>query len=162
MKMTKLRSLAKLPNGSHARLLLCRYKDGTRDKVLLTFLNEPLAVLFHELIRITDIVVRHHSMTVLTCARYALQQRMISEIHVDYFNRPDHDNTLTNVAAHKGVCLAPVFLNDHNGEFAWLDFDSDVVIPCGIYTHKNDKRPSLHAFIELLQHFYRDQQNFKV
>ena len=92
----------------------------------------------------------------------ALQQRMISEIHVDYFNSPDHDNTLTNVAAHKGVCLAPGFLNDHNGEFAWLDFDSNVVIPCGVYTHKNDKRQSLHAFIELLQHFYRDQPDFKV
>ena len=92
----------------------------------------------------------------------ALQQRMINEIHVDYFNSPDHDNTLTNVAAHKGVCLAPGFLNDHNGEFAWLDFDSDVVIPCGVYTHKNDKRKSLHAFIELLQHFYRDQPDFKV
>lgn len=92
----------------------------------------------------------------------ALQQRMIQEIHVDYFNSPDHDNTLTNVAAHRGVCLAPGFLNDHNGEFAWLDFDSDVVIPCGVYTHKNDKRKSLHTFIELLQQFYRDQPDFKV
>ena len=27
---------------------------------------------------------------------------------------------------------------------------------------KNDKRKSLHAFIELLQHFYRDQPDFKV
>ncbi|MCR5757857.1 MAG: LysR family transcriptional regulator [Selenomonas sp.] len=92
----------------------------------------------------------------------ALQQRMIQEIHVDYFNSPDHDNTLTNVAAHRGVCLAPGFLNDHNGEFAWLDFDSDVVIPCGVYTHKNDKRKSLQAFIQLLQQLYLDQSNFKV
>ena len=35
---------------------------------------------------------------------------------------PDHDNTLTNVAAHKGVCLAPGFLNDHSGQFAWDSF----------------------------------------
>ena len=28
--------------------------------------------------------------------------------------------------------------------------------------HRNDKRKSLHAFIELLQHFYRDQPDFKV
>ena len=92
----------------------------------------------------------------------ALQQRMIQEIHVDYFNSPDHDTTLTNVAAHRGVCLAPGFLNDHNGEFAWLDFDSEVIIPCGVYTHKNDQRESLRAFIKLLQHFYLDQPNFKV
>ena len=92
----------------------------------------------------------------------AVQHRLISTGRIDYFNSPDHDNTLTNVAAHKGVCLAPGFLNDHSGEFAWLDFDSDVVIPCSVYTHKNDKRKSLHAFIELLQHFYRDQPDFKV
>ena len=92
----------------------------------------------------------------------ALQQRMIQEIHVDYFNSPDHDTTLTNVASHRGICLAPGFLNDHNGEFAWLDFDSDVVIPCGVYTHKNDQREALHAFIQLLQHFYIDQPVFKV
>ncbi|MBQ7477511.1 MAG: LysR family transcriptional regulator [Selenomonadaceae bacterium] len=92
----------------------------------------------------------------------ALQQRMIQEVHVDYFNSPDHDTTFTNVAAHRGVCLAPGFLNDHNGEFAWLDFASDVVIPCAVYSHKNDRRESLHAFIGLLQQFYRDRPDFKV
>ena len=31
--------------------------------------------------------------------------------------------TLTNVSAGKGVCLAPGFLNDHSGQFAWIPFD---------------------------------------
>jgi DNA-binding transcriptional LysR family regulator len=45
----------------------------------------------------------------------AVQQRLISSGRIDYFNSHDHDTTLTNVAADKGVCLAPGFLNDHSG-----------------------------------------------
>ena len=37
----------------------------------------------------------------------AVQQRLIASGKIDYFNSPDHDTTLTNVAAGRGVCLAP-------------------------------------------------------
>ncbi len=47
----------------------------------------------------------------------AVQHRLISSGRIDYFNSADHDTTLTNVAAGKGVCLAPGFLNDHSGQF---------------------------------------------
>ena len=53
----------------------------------------------------------------------AVQHRLISSGQIDYFNSADHDTTLTNVAAGRGVCLAPGFLNDHGGQFAWIPFD---------------------------------------
>ena len=59
----------------------------------------------------------------------ALQQTIIQEIQVSYFNSYDHDTTLTNVAAHRGVCIAPGFLNDHCGAFAWTPFDTEKNIP---------------------------------
>ena len=39
----------------------------------------------------------------------SVQQRLISSKKIDYFNSPDHDTTLTNVASGRGVCLARVF-----------------------------------------------------
>ena len=53
----------------------------------------------------------------------SVQQRLIATGKIDYFNSADHDTTLTNVAAKRGVCLAPGFLNDHSGQFAWIPFD---------------------------------------
>jgi DNA-binding transcriptional LysR family regulator len=89
----------------------------------------------------------------------ALQQRMINEIQVDYFNSPDHDNTLTNVAAHKGVCLAPGFLNDHNGEFAWTNFDCDDYFDCKLCIHSKDKRKAVIEFVEILQKLYQENKD---
>ncbi len=53
----------------------------------------------------------------------SLQQRLIATGKINYFNSSDHDTTLTNVAARRGICLAPGFLNDHSGQFAWIPFD---------------------------------------
>ena len=39
-----------------------------------------------------------------------VQQRLIATGKITYFNSPDHDTTLTNVAAKRGICLAPGFL----------------------------------------------------
>ena len=58
--------------------------------------------------------------------------------------------TLTNVASHRGVCLALGFLNDHNNEFAWTPFDCSEVIPCVLCTHKNDRRESVMEFVKIL------------
>lgn len=64
-----------------------------------------------------------------------VQKRMIEEVGVDFFTSHDHETTLTNVAAGRGVCLAPGFLDDHNGEFAWTLFDCEERIPCVLLSH---------------------------
>ncbi len=90
----------------------------------------------------------------------AVQHRLISTGKIDYYNSPDHDTTLTNVAAGRGVCLAPGFLNDHSGQFAWIPFDCKESFSCVLCTHKDDNRPSLKAFLRVLQDLYRDAVAF--
>ena len=92
----------------------------------------------------------------------ALQARMIREIKVAYFNSHDHATTLTNVKAGRGICLAPGFLNDHNEEFCWIPFETETVIPCALYTHRNDRRKSLQEFIDVLLEMVRAHPDFPV
>ncbi|SFU43758.1 LysR family transcriptional regulator [Butyrivibrio sp. M55] len=89
-----------------------------------------------------------------------VQHRLMSTGKIDYFNSPDHDSTLTNVAAEKGVCLAPGFLNDHSGQFAWIPFDCKEHFNCVLCTHKNDNRENLKSFINLLKKLYKDTVAF--
>ena len=86
----------------------------------------------------------------------SVQHRLISSGKIDYFNSADHDTTLTNVAAGRGVCLAPGFLNDHSGQFAWIPFDCTESFSCVLCTHKEDDRPSLSAFLRTLSKLYRE------
>ena len=90
----------------------------------------------------------------------SVQHRLISSGKIDYFNSADHDTTLTNVAAGRGVCLAPGFLNDHSGQFAWIPFDCKEAFSCVLCTHKEDDRSSLSAFIEILSKIYREAVAF--
>ncbi len=90
----------------------------------------------------------------------AVQQRIVSSGKVDYFNSADHDTTLTNIAAGRGVCLAPGFLNDHSGQFAWTPFDCDESFSCVLCTHKNDARDGLKEFIEVLRELYKEAVAF--
>lgn len=90
----------------------------------------------------------------------AVQQRVINEIHVAYFNSNDRETTLTNIRAHKGICLAPGFLNDHNNEFAWTLFDCPERIKCVLCTHSGDKRESVKNFVSLLQRIYKNNPEF--
>ena len=90
----------------------------------------------------------------------AVQHRLISTGKIRYFNSPDHDTTLTNVAAGRGVCLAPGFLNDHSGQFAWIPFDCKESFSCVLCTNKDDNRPSLKAFLDVLKELYRDAVAF--
>ena len=90
----------------------------------------------------------------------AVQQRVINEIHVAYFNSNDRETTLTNIKAHKGICLAPGFLNDHNNEFAWTLFDCPERIKCVLCTHSGDKRESVKNFVSLLQKMYKSNPEF--
>ncbi len=90
----------------------------------------------------------------------AVQHRLINSGKISYFNSPDHDTTRINVAAGKGVCLAPGFLNDHSSQFAWIPFDCKESFSCVLCTHKNDSRPSLAAFISILKKLYKDAVAF--
>ena len=90
----------------------------------------------------------------------AVQQRVIETVNVRYFNSNDRETTLTNIAAHKGVCLAPGFLNDHNGEFAWTLFDCPERIKCVLCTHAEEKRESVKDFVKLLQKMYTERPEF--
>ena len=89
-----------------------------------------------------------------------VQQRLVSTGKIEYFNSPDHDTTLTNVAAKRGICLAPGFLNDHSGQFAWVPFDCSECFACQLITHKSDTRESLSRFVEIIQHLCRDAVAF--
>lgn len=90
----------------------------------------------------------------------AVQHRLIATGRIEYFNSADHETTLTNVAAGRGICLAPGFLNDHSGQFAWIPFDCKECFSCVLCTHKEDKRESMNAFIDLLGKLYKDAVAF--
>ena len=90
----------------------------------------------------------------------AVQQRLIATGKIEFFNSPDHDTTLTNVAAKKGVCLAPGFLNDHSGQFAWIPFDCKESFSCQLLMHKTDSRDSVRKFIRILKELYDDAVAF--
>ena len=90
----------------------------------------------------------------------SVQQRLIASGRISYFNSADHDTTLTNVAAGRGVCLAPGFLNDHSGQFAWIPFDCEESFRCQLLTHKTDGRESLNRFLSILKKLYSDAVAF--
>ena len=90
----------------------------------------------------------------------SVQQKLMSSGKISYFNSPDHETTLTNVAAGRGICLAPGFLNDHSGQFAWIPYDCKDVFDCVLCTHKTDNRESLQAFISTLKQLYDEAVAF--
>lgn len=122
--------------------LICRKDDPLSEKELITAAD----------LRGRTLMVGGGSQAPLR----AVQQRVISEIHCDYFNSHDHDTSLTNVAAKRAIVLAPGFLNDHTGEFAWIPFDCPETIPCALYTHKTDNRWSVMQFISIIQALYQE------
>ena len=91
-----------------------------------------------------------------------VQDRIIEALNIQHFNSNDRETTLTNIKAHKGVCLAPGFLNDHNEEFAWTPFDCPEKISCVLCTHASDKRENVLNFVKLLQKIYKDNSQFKL
>ena len=90
----------------------------------------------------------------------SVQHRLTASGMISYFNSADHDTTLTNVAAGRGVCLAPGFLNDHSGQFAWIPFDCRESFSCVLCTHKEDQRESLRFFLDILKKLYREAVAF--
>ena len=121
--------------------------------------NDPLAK--KDLVREEDLYGR----TLMVgggspAALRAVQHRLIGTGKLRYFNSPDHDSTLVNVAAGRGICLAPGFLNDHSGQFAWIPFDCGETFSCVLCAHQADKRPSVAAFAGILQKLYREAVAF--
>lgn len=126
---------------------------------LITDRNDPLAsknLITEEDLYGRTLMVGGGSPSVLR----SIQQKLISTGKIEYFNSPNHDTTLTNVAAGKGICLAPGFLNDHSGQFSWIPYDCSDTIPCVLLTHRNDTRESLACFIDILKTLYQDAVAF--
>ena len=92
----------------------------------------------------------------------AVQQRVIQQLGLQNFNSNDYETTLVNVAAHKGICLAPGYLNDHNSAFAWTPFDCDETISCVLCTHSGDRREIISDFIQILQNLYLENPQFPI
>ncbi len=90
----------------------------------------------------------------------SVQGRLMSSGKINYFNSPDHDTTHVNIAAGKGICLAPGFLNDHSGQMSWIPFECKEYFECVLCTHKNDNRKSLEVFIKTLQQLYKEAVAF--
>ncbi|MBR3644331.1 MAG: LysR family transcriptional regulator [Parasporobacterium sp.] len=126
---------------------------------LITDKNDPLAD--KNLIREEDLYGR----TLMVgggspSALKNVQHRLISSGKIDYFNSADHDTTLTNVAAGRGICLAPGFLNDHSGQFAWIPFECTEKFACVLCTHREDQRKSVKEFLSILKKLYSNAVAF--
>ncbi len=86
----------------------------------------------------------------------ALQQRIINTTDIDYFNSENHDTTLTNILADKGICLTPGFFRDYTNEFAWIPFECEEKFECKLCVHTNDKRECVKDFIKILKNIYKN------
>ena len=78
------------------------------------------------------------------------------------FNSNDYEATLTNIATHKGVCLAPGFLNNHYDEFAWTPFNCPETISCVLCTHAGEQNENVYAPVKLLRKTYIERSDFIV
>lgn len=126
---------------------------------LITKKEDPLAQ--KELIKAEDL--KNRTLMIgggSPAALRTVQQRIINTVDIQYFNSHDHETTLTNVASDRGICLAPGFLNDHTGEFAWTPFDCTETIPCYLYTHSGDQRKSIKELLQLTTGIYQKHEGF--
>ncbi len=80
-----------------------------------------------------------------------VQQRLISTRKISCFNSADHDTTLTNVAAGRGICLSPDFFEEDPEMFRRIPFDCPEHFRIVLCSHQNDRRQSLAYFIRLLR-----------
>lgn len=87
-----------------------------------------------------------------------VHQRLIRRGKVEVLHSYNLNTTLSYIAAQKGICIAPGFTNDHNGEFAWIPFDCPERIRCVFGYHKNDRKESTRIFIELAQNAYQNTE----
>ena len=91
----------------------------------------------------------------------ALQQRLINTIDIDYFNSENHDTTLTNILADRGICLTPGFFRDYTDEFAWTPFECEEKFECYLCVRTSDRKESVDNFIKILSDLYKNRTKFK-
>lgn len=88
----------------------------------------------------------------------AVQKRVIEQTRIPFFNSDDHETTLTNIAAGRGVVLAPGFLRDRgDADFRWIPFDCDEVLRCCLCVKENESRAAVKDFIQILLKLYENE-----
>lgn len=87
-----------------------------------------------------------------------VQNKVLDNIHIPFFNSNDHDTTLTNIAAKKAIVLAPSFLHDPNDGFAWIPFDCKETIDCCLAIKDNDNRKCITDFIQIIIGLYKSNK----
>ncbi|UXR83323.1 LysR family transcriptional regulator [Staphylococcus sp. IVB6214] len=90
-----------------------------------------------------------------------LQNSIMSQFQISTLTSANHETTLINIAAKRGVCLIPGLLNDFNQEFSWIPFETSTTIPCVLCRHQNDSKEHITDFIALLQDFYINHKTTK-
>ncbi|MBR2254675.1 MAG: hypothetical protein IJ856_02490 [Candidatus Methanomethylophilaceae archaeon] len=83
-----------------------------------------------------------------------VQQRVLKQPDVDYFNSDDHDTTLVNVAAGVGICLSPGFLMGDERGIKWTRFVCPETFDCVLCTRANDDRESVRRLVEIIVEEY--------
>lgn len=89
------------------------------------------------------------------------QNTVIQACNVKTITSEDHQSTLTNIAAERGICLSPDYYNDFTGEFAWTPISFGSPIQCVLVSHENDSRQTTGRFIEIAREIYADNENAK-
>lgn len=90
----------------------------------------------------------------------AVQHRVVSGLGIEHFNSADHETTLVNVLAGRGVCLAPGMLNSGDTDVAWTPFDCPETIGCVLCTHASDRRACTRDLVRVLQDSYAPGSRF--
>lgn len=85
-----------------------------------------------------------------------VQEQLIATGTIDYFTSADHDTTLTNVMAKKGIVIAPGFLHDPSDNLVWMPYDTNVVIQTVLCTHKSVDNPLLADLVKTLCRLHED------
>ena len=86
-----------------------------------------------------------------------LQQSILADTGISYFNSNDHDTSLTFVASGDAIVLSPGFLNDRNPQFSWIPYDTGSTLPCVLCSHSGDQRLSLQKLIGMIQERYEKE-----
>ena len=68
-------------------------------------------------------------------------------------NSRNHETTLTDIAAKRGLCLMPDIYEDDNPHFAWLEFDYPISFPCFLCTHA-DCNSLVTEFVQEIRQLY--------
>jgi len=84
----------------------------------------------------------------------AVQDRVISNENIGYYNSHDHETTMVNVAVGSGVCLSPGFLMGNDPGYRWIPFDCPEYFDCAVAVKEKEGRPSVTRLVEILKELY--------